>query len=69
MICRGGEESTPALLVLMAMLENSTQPKSLANIAKHFAFNRCGELNLCGMVDAQIAVIERELFAGNPRVF
>jgi len=35
----------------------------LPNAAKHLAFNRCGELNLYGMVDAQIAVIEGELFA------
>ncbi len=63
MICGGGEESTPALLVLMATLENSTHPKALANKVKHFAFNRCG------MVDAQIAVIEGELFVDNRRMF
>ena len=61
-ICRAGDESAAALLVLMATLEHSTQPKLLANTAKHFAFTRCGELNLFGMVDAQIAVIEGELF-------
>ena len=59
MICCCGEGSVAALLVLMAALENSTRPKALANIVKHFGFNRCG------MVDAQIAVIEGELFAGN----
>jgi hypothetical protein len=30
---------------------------------KHFAFTRCGEFNLYGMVDSQIAVLERQLFA------
>jgi hypothetical protein len=62
-ICRAGDTSAAALLVLMGMLENSTQPKVLANAAKHKAFTRCGELNLFGMVDAQIAVVEGELFA------
>ncbi|HEX7332068.1 MAG TPA: hypothetical protein VF290_11260 [Pyrinomonadaceae bacterium] len=64
-ICRAGDESPAALLVLMGMLENSTNPKALANAAKHFAFARCGELNLYGMVDAQIAVVECELLEGN----
>jgi len=63
-ICRAGEESATALLVLMGILQNSTEPKALANTAKHFAFTRCGELNVNGMVDAQIAVLESELFAG-----
>ena len=61
-ICRGGDESAGALFVLMGTLENSTHPKALANTAKHFAFTRCGELNLYGLVDAQIAVVEGELF-------
>ena len=63
-ICRAGDEpetKAAALFVLMGTLENSRHPKLLANSAKHFAFNRCGELNLYGMVDAQIAVVEREL--------
>lgn len=60
-ICRAGDESAPALLVLMATIENSTQPKVLANTAKHHAFTRCGESNLYGMVDDQIAIIEGEL--------
>jgi hypothetical protein len=47
----------------MSTLENSVEPKALANTAKHCAFTRCGELNLYGMVDAQIAVIESQLFA------
>lgn len=67
MICRADDEpetKSAALLVLMATLENSTDPKALANTAKHFAFTRCGELNLFGMVDAQIAALEGELLAG-----
>ena len=68
MICRTGDESaikSAALLVLMAAMEESTHPKVLANVAKHLAFTRCGELNLCGMIDSQIAVLEWELFSGN----
>ncbi len=68
MICRAGDEpatKSAALLVLMATLENAAHPKALANTVKHFAFTRCGELNLYGMVDAQIAVIESELLARN----
>ena len=64
MICRDGDEpatKSAALLVLMAALENATHPKALANTAKHLAFTRCGELNFCNMVDAQIAVVESEL--------
>jgi hypothetical protein len=63
MICRAGDEPSAALLVLMATLENSTHFKALANLAKHIAFTHCGELNLFGMVDAQIAVVEGELLA------
>ncbi len=51
-----------ALLVLMATLENATHPKALANMAKHVAFTRYGELNVYGMVDVQVAAIESELF-------
>jgi hypothetical protein len=64
-ISRAGDECVAALFALMAMLEHSTDPKLLANTAKHFAFTRCGELNLFGMVDAQIPVVEGELFAAN----
>ena len=67
-ICRAGDEpgiKSAALLVLMATVENSSYPKALANSAKHLAFTHCGELNLYGMVDAQIAVAEDELFAGD----
>ena len=63
-ICGCGDECAGALLVLMATLQNSTDAKALANTAKHFAFTRCGELNLNGMVDAQIARLESELLAG-----
>ena len=59
-ICRS-DEAAAALFVLMGTIENSTDPKLLANTAKHFAFTRCGELNLYGMVDAQLAVVEGEL--------
>lgn len=60
-ICRAGDESAAALFVLMGTLENSTHPKLLANTAKHFAFTPCGESNLYGIVNAQIAVVEHEL--------
>jgi hypothetical protein len=49
----------------MATLENVTHRKALANVAKHVAFTRCGELNFNGMVDAQIATLERELLAAD----
>jgi hypothetical protein len=66
LICRAGDEpgtKLAALLVLMATLENATHPKALANTVKHLAFNRCSDLNLYGMVDAQLPVLESELFA------
>ena len=65
-ICRDGDESetkSAALLVLMSSIEDSAYPKSLANTAKHLAFTRCGELNHDGMVEAQVAAVEHELFA------
>jgi hypothetical protein len=71
LICRAGDEPqiiSGALLVLMAKLEESPHPKALANTAKHFAFTRCGELNLNSMVDAQIEAHEQELFAGDTLV-
>ena len=64
MICQAGDQPetrAAALLILMSTLENSTQPKVIANHVKHMAFTRCGELNCYGMVDAQIAAIENEL--------
>jgi hypothetical protein len=67
MICRAGDEpetKSAALLVLMATLENARHPKALANTVKHLALIRCSELNLYGMVEEQVATVERELFAG-----
>ena len=66
MICQAGDQSetrSAALLVLMSTLENSTEPKVLANHVKHLAFTRCGELNCYGMVDVQIAAMESGLLA------
>lgn len=60
-ICRSGDESAAALFVLMGTLQNSTEPHVLANTAKHLAFTRCGELNVFGMVDTQVGVLEDEL--------
>ncbi len=71
LICRAGDEAgtkSAALLVLMSTLENATDPKELANLAKHLAFTRCGELNLDGMVEAQIALFESELLTDNTLV-
>jgi hypothetical protein len=71
LICRAGDEpetKAAALLILMSMIESSNQPKTLANEVKHFAFGRCGELNLCGMVEAQVAVLENELSTGHKLV-
>jgi len=62
-ICSGGNEYAAALLVLMAALETSTDPKVLAHTVKHFAFTRCGELNVYEMIDTQIGMLERELLA------
>jgi len=62
-ICRADDEAAAALFVLMGTLEISAHPKLLANTVKHFAFTCCGESNLYGMVDAQIAVVEGELLA------
>jgi hypothetical protein len=60
-ICGAGNESAAALLILMGTLQDSADPTILAHTVKHFAFTRCGELNVFGMVDAQIAVLEGEL--------
>ena len=62
-ICQASDEAAAALFVLMGTLENSRDPKLLANAAKHLAFTRCGESNLYGIVDAQLSLIERELLA------
>lgn len=63
LICRAGDEPSAALLVLLATLENSSHPKALANSAKHLAFTRCGELNVYGMVEAQITALEDRFIA------
>lgn len=68
LICREGDDPVPrsaALLVLMATLEDSRQPKVLANHVKHLAFTRCGELNCFGMVDSEIRELEGELLAAS----
>ena len=62
-ICGAGNESAAALFVLMGMMQNSDEPEVLANTVKHFAFTRCGELNVFGMVDAQVELVARELLA------
>ena len=62
-ICGAGEQSAGALLVLMGALENSSHPQALVHTVKHFAFTRCGELNLYDMVDAQITAVESELLS------
>ena len=67
-ICRAGGEAIAALFVLMGTLQNSPEPEALANAAKHYAFTRCGELNIFGMVDAQIVVVEGELLASSTLV-
>jgi hypothetical protein len=60
-ICEAGDKPTAALFVLMGTLEQSAHPQVLANTAKHFAFARCADSNLYGIVDAQIDVVESEL--------
>lgn len=63
-VCRAGDKlniKSAALLVLMARRESSRDPKALANRVKHVVFTCCGELNLKGMVDAQVARLEGEL--------
>lgn len=64
-ICRAGSDSSAALLVLMATLENSSHPRLLANAAKHLAFPRCGDLNLYRMVGAHIKELEDEMWRAN----
>lgn len=62
-ICGASDQSAAALFVLMGTIQNSSEPEALANTVKHFAFTRCGEFNVFGMVDAQIAIVEGELLA------
>ena len=68
MICRAGDEpetKAAALFVLMATIKNSAHPKALANAAKYGSFIRCAEMNPYKMVDAQVEMMGRELFAHN----
>ena len=67
MICQAHDPGirAAALLVLMSVLENAEDPKSLAKNVKQYAFTRCGEMNVYGIVDAQIAVLENELLTNN----
>jgi len=67
-ICGGGNQAPAALLVLMATLEDAPEPAALAHAAKHFAFTRCGELNLFDMVDAQTALFESKLLGADSLV-
>jgi hypothetical protein len=70
-ICRsscGDNRATrsAALLVLIAAIEGSPHPRELAAVAKQLAFAQCSEMNVCGMIELQIAVFECELFSGRP---
>ncbi len=68
LICRSGDEpetKSAALLVLVSTLERSTEPTALANKAKHLAFAHYDDLTVDDVIDAQIATVEAELFAGN----
>src|SRR5690348_776444 len=67
-ICRANDRCAAALVVLMRTLEKSVDAKPLVNKSKRFAFARCAEANLLGMVDTQAAVIEAELLAGKMRM-
>ena len=62
-ICAAGEEAAAALFVLMSTLQDSPDPKVIAHTVKHLAFTRCGELNVLGMVEAYVPMLERELLA------
>jgi hypothetical protein len=64
-ICRAGAEPTAALFVLMGTLQDSMYPNEVTKTVKHFAFNRCADSNLYGIVDSQIAAVEAELLASN----
>lgn len=64
-ICQAGDKPAAALFVLMGTLENSRHPKVLANTAKHFAFARCANSNLYGIVDVQLDLVQSELLTAN----
>jgi len=53
----------PFLWQNLFRLENALHPKALANAAKHLAFTRCGEMNVYGMVDTQVAAFKDDLMA------
>jgi len=65
LICAAGEAPAAALFVLMGTLQDSEDPRAFAHAVKHLAFTRCGEFNVFGMVDGQIAALERELLTDN----
>ncbi|HET6979065.1 MAG TPA: hypothetical protein VFI24_22215 [Pyrinomonadaceae bacterium] len=67
MICHGDDPGlrAAALLVLMASVETADDPRSLAKTAKQRAFTQCSELNVYNMVDAQVEMLDRELFTHN----
>ena len=64
MICGGGDRCVAALLVLTAAIENSTSPKVLANVAKHYAYIRCSELNLYRLAENKVSEVEMVLLGG-----
>jgi hypothetical protein len=64
-ICRAGDQSAVSLFILMETLESSTDPKVIANRAKHVAFSHCGELHVYETIDAQIAEVERQFLPRN----
>ena len=49
----------------MATIESSAHPTALVSVAKYGAFIRCAEMNPYKVVDTQVEMIERELFADN----
>ena len=61
-ICGGGNESA-ATVCSHGNASELRGSHVLANTVKPFAFTRCGKLNVFGMVDAQIAVLESELLS------
>jgi hypothetical protein len=68
MICRAGDEpaiKSAALLVPMATLQTAPDLKELASSAKRVAFIHCGDLDVYGIVDAHIPVLESELLASS----
>lgn len=68
LICRAGDEpaiKSAALLVLMATLQDAPELKELVSSAKRVAFIYCGDLDVFGIVDAHIPVLESELFAAS----